>query len=756
MFKVMRDPKAAVEFAKQQNRVLNQIRGNVQKDFYGKEAVAEAVERQQKPVTEAIERQSAAVSEALGRQSATIEQALPPIYSMLGKLAYRSGAELSTDELLSIFSDSAVANDLAVRGIVNKYIPTLVNNILNNNKVDYSTNDAFKRLNKYIEDDKSLADDKKEFAVDLARSKIRDILDQKDIESGIIGANDVFDKLLAVTKDSLSRGGNPEDLFTSAKVDYDDIINMVKDNNLIGFINPNVMLDNRPNFEKELDKILHISALRKLGSPKAPSGSKPISMPASKMPSPSVSRPISAPISKVPSPYESEDEWGTKDEYIPHAPTPPPRTPSASRSVSRSVSREESEGEEESKVNSDDIIMKPGTAEEKPVEVKPKSNIITLDQLLAEKIPEDASTNIIKVLSTGQTATVDQSATVEGEKEAKKAAMGPGQILQEIKESGVKVNEKGYKTLWDYKIEEVVVSNDKSYYKLIRDDNSPSFAFIGYDNSALNYIKSNGEFVPITNNTLGTHFPVGVLSSPGLKALLIAKLSKKKSNKDELEIIEKNKKLIGPADVAAYYTLANNNFGNNENPITILKEGKGRSSTKKLMGKLDSIYNISRIAESLDKPKKKFIEGVINTLLMSNIRGVEKAIILIDNYSTFKLTGVNDDEHKKTIDNLRKQASDALKKKQAGGKLTKKGFKAPPNYLKKAKMNAKQPPNPGQKVFSSPQEVARRAQVLIAAIDAGNNSPWIREELSQLYDMLRTTGQISQSEYKRLQTALMK
>lgn len=176
------------------------------------------------------------------------------------------------------------------------------------------------------------------------------------------------------------------------------------------------------------------------------------------------------------------------------------------------------------------------------------------------------------------------------------------------------------------------------------------------------------------------------------------------------------------------------------------------------MGRLASIKDIVDIAKGVKRQRElpKFIEGVISTLISSkNNIGTEKAAELIENYSTEPVTGITEETRKKSVADLKKMQSGGKLTKKSD-KLTKKGFKAPPNYLKKAKMNAKQPPNPGKKVFSSPQEVARRAQVLIAAIDAGNNSPWIREELSQLYDMLRTTGQISQSEYKRLQTALMK
>lgn len=664
MFKVMRDPKAAVEFAKQQNRVLNQIRGNVQKDFYGKEAVAEAVERQQKPVTEAIE-----------RQSATIEQALPPIYSMLGKLAYRSGAELSTDELLSIFSDSAVANDLAVRGIVDQYIPTLVEGILSNKDIDDSLFYANENLREYIAADRVLSEEKKAFAANLAERKLLDLNTKIDSETSEIGAREVYNSLLNEAAELFKAGElSIDDIYNGTLDKYENVIKAVLNNKLMAFINPVMLMNSRHGFELTLGGILT-------------EGKKEI-------------------------PLDTGDIIA--EEYYP--------------------------------------ITPPSPAEEKPVEPKLKSNIITLDQLLAEKPTEDASKNIIKVLSTGQTATVEQSATVEGGKEPEKKPMGPGKVLQKIEESGKEVGEEGYRTRWDYTFREIK-TGDKSYYELVRDEVSPSFAFNGYNNAALNYINPNGNLVPVTNNNINTKFPEGVLTSPGLKVLLAGKLSKSKTNNKEVKVVNSNKAMIKPSDVAAYYVLANTEFdGGKEHKLKIARPpGVGAKSLKSKMGTLESIRDVVEIVEGLNKQSElpEFIEGVIKTLILSkNKIGTDKAAELIKGYSNWNIADIKTEVRQKSIADL--------KKLQSGGKLTKKGFKAPPNYLKKAKMNAKQPPNPGKKVFSSPQEVARRAQVLIAAIDAGNNSPWIREELSQLYDMLRTTGQISQSEYKRLQTALMK
>ena len=687
MFKVMRDPKAAIEFAKQQNKILNKIRSKVNQDFYGKEAAIDFAAKQQEPVTEALERQTAAMNEQL-----------PPIYQMLGKLAYKSGAELSSDELLSIFSDNAVANDLAVRAITEGFIPTIVEGVAENNSdvVESATSVLYDT----IDNSRELSKEKKEFSTNLALRKLVEVNEGKDPEVGNMGADRLYNKLLNMAvEEAKDEDEDPAEIFENYMEKYEQIIGGIRAAGLGAYISPDALRQSMPAFEQTLANLI-------LPPPPLP--------------------------------------------IIPEEPEPGIEELAPAEEELAPAEEELAPAEEELAPAEEELAPEPIIEEPEPV--KKKWKVMTLKQLLDTEHGEDEERNIIKVLSTGETATVSNVGQKKGERPSPKIPSGEGKKLQQIKGIGKDVNDVGYFGRWDYNVSEVKVG-DKSYYKLTRpgEPNSPDFAFDGYNNGALNIVskKDSEKIIPITDINMDTKFGKnigeGVWTSPGLKVLMAGKLSKQGSNNVEESTIQSNKKSVSPVDVAAYYILTNTQFGGNK---VLLKKVSGAQPYKSLMAYLDDIPSVIKIANGLGKQPAPFIKSLIKTLIASdNQIGKDKAAKLIKEYTNDRQKEINDNVREKDAKELSGEFS---------GKYGQKGTGIHMASDTRRTVGRVEDRTVGRRVFRSPEEVLERTQMLIAAIDAGNNSPWIREELSQLYDLLRVSGYISKVEYKRLQTALMK
>jgi hypothetical protein len=166
-FEELRDPTKAIEFALNKQRTLKKIRANIQKDFAGREQLAELFARQQKPVTDILGQQTAALDKIV--ESIPVSQGLArgQLLGMqnVAKDSFRTGFTL--ENLQKFVENVTVANEAATKVIEDTFVDLISTKNL-------SQDDSMRIMNDKIKEYKLPPLDE-QYAMELAQSKFAEL-----------------------------------------------------------------------------------------------------------------------------------------------------------------------------------------------------------------------------------------------------------------------------------------------------------------------------------------------------------------------------------------------------------------------------------------------------------------------------------------------------------------------------------------------------------------------------------------------------